>query len=286
MKTIDTLIPDMKDVLLGLGGWDAAITKYLSETIGDVAHDRFSKPQEPRGYLSMSSLGDSCDRSLWYKVNHPELSEPLGAEALGTFFYGDIIEAFALALAKAAGHRVEGEQTQMDIAGIKGHRDAVIDGVTVDVKSASQFGFKKFKEGNLREDDPFGYISQLGSYVYAGKDDPIVEDKTHGAFLAIRKDRFDLALDIYDFSGDLAWKEEEVMAKKALVAGPIPDARIPPIPQSKTSPNTKLQVKCGYCSFRETCWPEARTFIYSSGPVFLVDVKNEPKVPEVRRGKN
>lgn len=281
MKTIDTLVPDMKNVLLGLGGWDAALTKYLSETIAEVASNRFSEPQAPRGYLSMSSLGDSCDRSLWYKVNKPELSEPLDAEALGTFFYGDIIEAFALALAKAAGHKVEGEQTQMNINGIKGHRDAVIDGMTVDVKSASPFGFKKFKEGTLRSEDSFGYISQLSSYVFAGKDDPLVVDKERGAFLAIRKDRFDLALDIYDFSEDLPWKEAEVERKKALVEGDIPSERLKPIPQSKTSKNTKLPIKCGYCSFRETCWPEARTFIYSSGPVFLVDVKNEPKVPEV-----
>jgi hypothetical protein len=43
----------------------------------------------------------------------------------------------------------------------------VIDGVTVDVKSASKYGFEKFLKHNLREDDPFGYISQLSSYVYA-----------------------------------------------------------------------------------------------------------------------
>jgi hypothetical protein len=40
-------------------------------------------------------------------------------------------------------------------------------------------------------------------------------------------------------------------------------------------------MKCGYCSFRKECYPEARTFIYSNGPVFLVDVKKVPNVLEV-----
>jgi len=30
MKTIDTLINDMEQVVLGLGGWDKAITEYLA----------------------------------------------------------------------------------------------------------------------------------------------------------------------------------------------------------------------------------------------------------------
>lgn len=280
-KTIDTLVNDMENVILGLGGWDGAITKYLAETISKVAENRFSKPQEPRGYLSLSALGDPCERSLWYKVNEADKGEPLDAAALGTFFYGDLLEAFIIAVVKAAGHKVEGEQERLDVHGVKGHRDLIIDGMTVDIKSASAYGFEKFANHNLREDDPFGYISQLSSYVYAGKDDPKVVDKTRGAFLAVKKDRFKLALDIYDFTEELTSKEQEIERKKVIVAGPIPDTRIKPVPQSKTSPNYKLDTKCSYCQFRKLCWPEARTFIYSSGPVFLTKVEKEPNVPEI-----
>lgn len=280
-KTIDTLVNDMENVILGLGGWDNAITEYLAESIAKVAENRFSKPQEPRGYLSLSAVGDHCERSLWYKVNMADKGEPLGAEALGTFFYGDLLEAFIIAVVKAAGHTVEGEQERLDVHGVKGHRDLIIDGMTVDVKSASSYGFQKFADHNLREDDPFGYISQLSSYVYAGKDDPKVTDKNRGAFLAVKKDRFKLALDIYDFTEELKTKEQEIEHKKAVVAGDIPEDRLPPVPQSKTSPNLKLDTKCGYCQFRKLCWPEARTFIYSSGPVFLAEVVKEPNVPEI-----
>ena len=284
MKTINTLVEDIQEVIKGQGGWDASITHFLSESIAELAKARFSKPREPRGYLSLSSIGTPCQRKLWYKVNESTSAEPLPASALLKFFFGDIIEALILSLAMAAGHRVTGMQTRLDVHGIKGSRDAVIDGVTVDVKSASTYAFKKFKDGNLREDDPFGYISQLSSYVYGGQDDPLVEHKTKGAFLAVDKTLGNICLDFYDFTEELKTKDVEMKAAKDLVAGSIPDYRIPPVPQSKTSPNTKLAMSCSYCEFKKSCYPEVRTFIYESGPLFLVDVVTEPRVAELIDG--
>jgi CRISPR/Cas system-associated exonuclease Cas4 (RecB family) len=280
-KSLSTIVQDIYRVIEGNGGWDNTITQFLSTSIAQVAEERFSKKQEPRGYLSLSSLGTPCDRKLWYKINQTADAAPNSAETLGTFFYGDLLEVLVLALAKAAGHRVEGMQDRVDVFGIKGHRDAVIDGVTVDVKSASKYSFEKFRSHNLREDDPFGYISQLSSYVYAGKDDPLVTDKKKGAFLVVQKDRFKLCLDEYDFTEELGQKEKEVARVKQVVAGAIPEDRIPPVQQSKSSPNTQLSTTCGYCEFRKVCWPEARTFLYSTGPAFLVDVVNEPRVTEL-----
>lgn len=280
-KTLDTIVEDIYRVIEGKGGWDATITEFLSTSIANVAEARFSKEQAPRDYLSLSALGTPCDRKLWYKINQIKHSEPLKAEALGTFFYGDLLEALVLSLAKAAGHKVEGMQDRVKVFGISGSRDAVIDGVTVDVKSASKFGYEKFRNHKLREDDPFGYISQLSSYVYAGKDDPLVKNKTEGAFLVVQKDRFKLCLDKYDFTEEIDKKEEEVKRVKAMVTGSIPEERIDPVPQSKSSENTVLSTTCGYCEFRKVCWPEARTFLYSTGPVFMVNVVNEPRVTEL-----
>jgi PD-(D/E)XK nuclease superfamily len=280
-KKLDTIVEDIYRVVEGKGGWDATVTEFFSSSLSSIAEARFSQEQVPRDYLSLSGIGSPCDRRLWYKINQTESSEPLTAEALGTFFYGDLLEALILSLAKAAGHSVEGMQDKVEVFGIPGSRDAVIDGVTVDVKSASKYGFEKFRKHNLREDDPFGYISQLSSYVYAGKDDPLVKNKTEGAFLVVQKDRFKLCLDRYDFKEEIAKKEEEIERVRKLVAGSIPEDRIPPVPQSKTSENTVLSTTCGYCDFRKVCWPEARTFLYSTGPVFMVDVVNEPRVTEL-----
>lgn len=282
MKSIDTLIDDITEVIHGRGGWNNVIGEELGKNIARSAAMRFSKPQKPRGYLSLSSVGTPCKRKLWFKVNKPELAKPLGADMLLRFFYGDIIEELILSFARIAGHKVEGMQDRLEVHGIKGHRDAVIDGITVDVKSCSPFSFKKFERGELRDNDPFGYISQLSSYVYAGKDDDLVVDKNKGAFLAIDKVGGGLTLDMYDFSNELPAKADEIAAVKDLVAGTLPKDRVQPIPQSKGSPNTKLAKDCSFCEFRKECWPNVRTFKYSYGEEYLVHVEKEPKVPEIK----
>ena len=252
----------------------------MGKAVADTANKRFSKPQEPRGYLSLSSIGTPCKRKLWYKVNKAGEGEQLESNTLLKFFYGDMIEELILSMTVAAGHDLKGSQDRLDVHGIKGHRDAVIDGMTVDVKSCSSYAFKKFKEGNLRDDDPFGYISQLSSYVYAGKDDPLVTDKTHGAFLAIDKQNGHICLDVYDFTEELKTKEAEMKEAVAMVKGEIPEDRVKPVPQSKTSPNMKLSMGCSYCEYKKLCWPNMRKFVYSYGPEFLVHVEKEPRVAE------
>ena len=283
MKSTTTLVKDMEEVLLGHGGWDKALSDVMANTISSQAVERFSKPQEPRGYLSMSSLGTPCYRKLWYKINQTNSGEPLQASALLKFFFGDMIEELALCIAQQAGHSVEGQQDYMSAHGIKGRRDCVINGMTVDVKSASPYSFKKFKEGNLRDQDPFGYISQLSSYVYAAQDDPLVTDKTHGAFLVIDKVNGSICLDTYDFTSELKTKEDEIQHVKDIVARDLPPKRaFKDEPQSKTSPNKKLKMECSYCEFKKSCFPGVKKYAYSYGPVYLTKVVVPPKVPEIK----
>ena len=279
-KNITTLVADMESISIGGNGWTGDDGSLMGSRIALSSNQRFCNKDKPRDFLSLSSLGVGCKRKLWYKINQPEQAESMRPNTLLKFFFGDMLEEVALQMARASGHRVEGMQTPLVIEGIKGHRDAVIDGVTIDVKSASPFAFKKFKEGKLRDDDPFGYISQLSSYVYAGKDDPLVTEKSKGGFLVIDKVNGSICLDMYDFSEELENKEQEVRDIKEMVKGEIPKDRIAPVAQSGTSPNTKLSINCSYCEFKTTCWPEARKFLYSNGPVYLVDVVNEPKVFE------
>ena len=281
MPKIETLVKDIYAVIEGKGGWDETITEYLATNIAATAEARFKEPQKPRGYLSLSSVGSPCKRKTWYRINKTEEAAPLKAQLLGLFFYGDLLEYLILALARAAGHDVQGEQDRMDAVGIKGHRDAVIDGVTIDVKSASRYGMQKFMNHTLRKDDPYGYISQLSSYVYAAKDDPLVTDKKRGAFLVVQKDTFNLCLDVYDFSNELDNKVNEIQTVKKVVSGRLPKERIAPIPQSPSSKNTKLSYTCSGCEYRKLCWPEARVFQYSTGREYLIDIVTKPKVQEL-----
>ena len=281
-KDISTLVADMEEVIYGLKGWDYLVGQDMGTRIAQLAKNRFDKPQEPRGYLSMSSLGTPCDRKLWYKINQTDNAIPLRANALLKFFYGDMIEELALSIAQQAGHTVTGQQDKMEAHGIKGSRDCVIDGMTVDVKSASPYSFKKFQEGNLREQDPFGYISQLSSYVYAAKDDPLVTNKTHGAFLVIDKVNGHICLDMYDFTEEMKTKEEEIIRIKEMVKTKTPPERgFEDVPQSKTSPNMKLGMECSYCEFKKACWPGLKMFAYSHGPTYLTKIKKPLQVQEV-----
>lgn len=233
------------------------------------------EPREPT--LRMSAMGKP-NRQLWYEMNIRGEREELHGNAHMKFLLGDIIENVVITLAKISGHKVEGEQTEMELAGIKGHRDVVIDGTTVDVKSASPFSFKKFEDGLKPEGDAFGYITQINSYVTAAKDDPIVTNKDEGAFLVVQKVTGDITLDVHKKT--TAPLEDIFEYKKEMVKQPEPPERCyEPEPFGKSG-NMKLGVNCSYCPFKWHCHENLRGFYYSNGPVFLTDVKNEPKVPE------
>lgn len=227
----------------------------------------------------MSSIGRPCERQLWYSINNPEKEEPLRPENHLKFIYGSIIEELLLFLAELAGHEVKGRQDEQKIEGIKGHRDAIIDGTLIDVKSASSYSFKKFKEGRLKEDDAFGYIPQILSYLHASQEDENLTDKERAAFLVVDKTLGHITLDFHE-KDNTDWPSY-FNSKKELVAQEVPPEKaFEPEPFGKSG-NLKLGTNCGYCSFRKHCWPESRIFLYSYGPVHLVNIENEPNVPEI-----
>jgi hypothetical protein len=283
VKTIDTLVYDIEQVIKGKGGWTKAVNEYFMETIGEAAERRLTPSTEVRKKtLRMSNIGTPCKRKLWYYLNLPEHETDLPAHTHLKFFYGDIIESLLLSLAKAAGHTVEGEQDEVIVDGIVGHRDAVIDGVTVDVKSVSTMGFTKFKRNELRADDPFGYIKQLTGYVYGAKEDPKVTDKTGGAFLVMDKQHGHIHLDYYDLEHELYLFPSVVGADKTLSSlSTEPYREWEAIPDGKSG-NMKLPAACSYCDYKWTCWPSLRGFAYSNGPTYLTKVVNLPKVPEFK----
>lgn len=261
----------------------------LSEELCKDYGEKFSKflmgrfgPQVPReGTLRMSNIGTPCNRKLYYAVNSPEDAEPLEPSAKLKFAYGDVIELLLLFLVEASGHTVEGTQDTQVIEGIEGHRDGVIDGEVVDVKSASPFSFQKFKDHKLAEDDPFGYQDQIQSYVHAAKDDPIVIRKDRGHFLVMDKVNGHLCLDTHQKSSFPI--EKKYQYKKNMVArDEVPARDFDPVPDGKSG-NMKLPMVCSYCDFRNKCHPNLRTFLYANKPVFLSKVSKEPRVPELLR---
>lgn len=231
--------------------------------------------------LRMSNLGQPCEAKLYRDINHPEDAEKLTGQTLFKFLYGDLLELAVLWLAEEAGHSVTGEQDEVVVNGVKGHRDAVIDGVTSDVKTASGRGFQKFKYHLLEQDDPFGYLGQLEGYLAAAQDDPLVQVKKQAAFIAVNKENGEIAVDIYSYPDVSKAKYEDLVDEKRemLEADRPPVRGFNPEPEGKGG-NMKLGTNCSYCSHKWKCWPGLRGFAYSKGPVYLTKVIKVPDVPE------
>jgi CRISPR/Cas system-associated exonuclease Cas4 (RecB family) len=281
MKYITTLVKDIEDVLQAKGGWDAVARDYLTKNIGEAADRRFSLKTTPRTKgLRMSNIGSPCKRKLWYYVNLPDGTEEEVSPSMSLkYFYGDIIESLVLSLAKAAGHTVEGEQDEVSVEGIKGHRDCIIDGVLIDVKSASTKGFEKFKYHMLNTDDPFGYLPQITGYLAGAQSDPKVTEKNKAGFLAVDKTLGHICLDMYDLRDEV--KDFPSTIRKTIDTvtnlSVTPKKAYSDVPDGKSG-NMKLDTACSYCEYKSLCWTGLRQFNYSTGPRWLTKVVREPNI--------
>lgn len=277
MKTIDTLVEDIQNVFQFPHEFDHDRLERFGKRVA-AAVERKVNPPPREARLSMSNIGTKCNAKLWDKVNQPEKAEKLRVENLIKFTYGDVLEELLLFLAEEAGHSVEGCQDEVVVEGIPGHRDAVIDGVTVDVKSASTLSFAKFKAHLTYDKDDFGYIDQLQGYLRAGEHDPLVTDKGRAAFLVIDKTLGHICLDVHEKSDlDFAMLSR---VKRSYVSKRERPARYYEDVKDGKSGNRKLGTVCSYCEFKHTCWPGVRTFLYADKPRYLTRVERLPNVPE------
>lgn len=281
MVTIESLIPDIFSLLEGKTIGDPKVLERFGPELGSVLSAKFKAKQEERSpTLRMSNIGRPL-RQLWYELNNYK-AEPIDGKTYLKFLYGDLIEALVLVLAEAAGHKVERLQEEIIVDGIKGHIDAVIDGVLVDVKSCSPYGFEKFKDGSLFENDPFGYLGQLSGYAHSLK--------LEARFIAVNKVLGDMCflklpqarIDNYDVQARIKTVQETISSRS------LPERCYEDEPDGKSG-NRKLGTGCSYCGFRFECWKESnmgaglKTYIYSTGPRYLTEVKREPKVFSINK---
>lgn len=261
---------------------DASLEKAAKKAGRNIAHILVSSLQERRekrpATLRLSNIGRP-KRQLWYQLKETKGESTLKAYDYIKFLYGHILEEMVLFLVYAAGHRVSEQQQRVTIGGVNGHKDCKIDDVTVDVKSASSYAFKKFKEGTLADDDPFGYISQLSAYAKAN------EEKT-AAFLAIDKQSGELALlPLHQMEFDDVETTIKNI-KQSLENSEPPDRCYDDVPFGKSG-NRQLAIGCRYCDYKSTCWSDAnngkglRTFNYASGPVYFTQITSVPNVEEL-----
>ena len=229
-------------------------------------------------------MGPRCPKALWCSIHEPELAEPLPAWANIKYSYGHILEALAVTLSKASGHEVTGEQDAVTVDGIIGHRDCIIDGCIVDVKSCSSRSFTKIKTGGLKEDDPFGYLDQLDAYMVGSLEDPLVRIKDKAYILAIDKQLGHMCL--YEHTIRERRVRERIQQAKEVVAGDTPPACTCQTIADGKSGNIRLGVAASYSAQKYQCFPRLRTFLYADGPRYLTHVERKPDVTEVdKHGK-
>lgn len=245
------------------------------DNLKDILRMRLRASSRTGGAIRFSSLGKP-NRQIWMDAHpDPENEEPMPAKTYLKFLYGDVIEQLYLYLAKEAGHSVTDEQREIEVDGVKGHIDAIIDGTVVDLKSASSYGYTKFATNTVEQDDPFGYVAQLAGYA------SVLTPGEPAAWWAVDKSSGDNCIsELSKITIKYHPPEERIAELKEVVASDEPpELCYEPIPDGKSG-NMKLPVGCSYCKHKFRCHPGLRTFFYSTGPRFLTHVAKEPNVPE------
>ena len=159
-KSIHTLVDDIYQLMQTKEADESVDVEAEIEKFGEgvkaLMRTEFARDRKKdTRTLRLSNIGRD-DRYLWNVVNNTEVAEKIPPHTYVKFMYGHLIEEMLLFLTRMAGHEVTDEQKVCEVEGIKGHMDCTIDGLTIDIKSASSYAFKKFKEGTLAYDDPLG----------------------------------------------------------------------------------------------------------------------------------
>jgi hypothetical protein len=189
------------------------------------------------------------------------------------FATGDLLEAFAILVMRAAGLDVVAEQKKcsLELGGqtVNGTLDVIlnIDGEEEvwDIKTASPWSFDNKFSGRggydvIKEDDPFGYVMQ--GHLYGES-----EGKRFGGWIVINKStgEWDFVEAPREQSEDRkAYLEDANKRVEAIVNDApfkVPFQSVPEtvtIDRQKTETGNRLMPKtCTFCSFKTKCWKNA-----------------------------
>jgi len=272
MSKLDSLTKDIKNIFKKNVQPSEDDLKEFADNVLDSIRDSFIRHEQiPKNAIRFSSIGKP-DRQLWYQYNKPHEAEELHASTRIKFMFGHLIEQLVFLLIKTAGHKVSSIQEEKVIDGVTGHMDGRVDGIVVDVKSASPRSYNKFVNGRLYDEDPFGYIAQLSGYA-DGEDEAafIVMNKVDGHMHVFNVD----SLEMINF-------RERIKEVKKIIHDSNPPERCYETKPDGKSGNIKLAIGCMYCDYKKTCWSDAnngkglRVFDYSDGKHFLTHVEREP----------
>lgn len=297
-KTIDTLTEDIYNILdSGLDHEpDVDLAAVYAMRIGGEFAKSTLKRDKPRekGKLWASDLGKPCLRQHWYNFNMPEQKEPFTGNTKFKFLYGNILEEAVLYMAEEAGHTVTHQQHRVEGTiprsngldwEVSGRIDGLIDGVLVDVKSTSSYGYERYKYGINPSNDSFGYLSQLGFYEAFGD---FGQSPTDRGFVWIDKQNGHIK-----YGSCVVESKEQLIEKAKDIADAVETSDVKLVPRAYVpeaygkSGNRSLPMACSYCPSKQECWKDSnggeglRTFAYNHKPVHFTTIVRVPKVPEI-----
>lgn len=278
-KQIEDLIPDLetlittKELQVDEETKENLIQECLVDIEGNLREFLEVKRDREEFTLRMSNVG-VAKRKLWYDKHGDSEKEEMPAKLLLTFLQGHLLEAVLLMLVEMSGHKVSNRQTEVEIEGIVGHMDCVIDDCLIDVKTAAPYSYKdKFVNGGILDGhDPFGYKLQADGYAQAlGLD--------RRGWLAMNKATGELHLLMNDdFTNNAV---ESIKETKEALDSKVPPEKCYSDKEDGKSGNRVLVSECSYCNHKIHCWTGLRAFRYSNGVKWFTHVEKSPKVEEL-----
>lgn len=225
---------------------------------------------KPRGKSALPSLSQIGKPFCQLHANKLDWSQtPKDANFKIKMTYGDMTEVIAVAILQAAGVNIFAlnQRTCLptDEGDLYGEFDLIIqddDGnLTMwDIKSASRYAFEnKFKSYEaMKEDDSFGYVSQLFGYTRAER------MKYHGieagGWIAISKETGEMKVcPVNPEDEDIYYDNIVSTIKKYKDASADNFERsfsdVEETWYKKPTGNRKLASACTFCDYRYSCWP-------------------------------
>lgn len=213
------------------------IKERIDKAIMDIASKK-----TPRKYLGASSIGEACDRKLWYSFHSPEpIKDPRVHRIMD---FGHFSESYVVSMLKHAGyilHIDEGnEQFGFEDEEVAGHIDGVIivdeKPFLLEIKSANEKRFNEMVKSGVERSDPT-YFVQMQVYMK-------YMDLTEALFFVINKNTCEIHMEVIKYEKIKA--DYAVNRGKEIIRGTEEQAT-----KGFKSP---AFYKCKWCDHKEKCW--------------------------------
>ena len=270
-KTSMLLLVSIQEFLDKAGQGEIELPDHLIKEFKDSCETAIRKQFSRRDDVSlrMSGIGRPvCQQILMMQKYSKESSY----NDIMRFLFGDLIEAVAMLVIKAAGIDVVAEQKScslvLDKENIKGTLDVIIDENGTkkvwDIKSASPYSFDhKFGNGydKIKEDDAFGYIVQGHLYGEAN-------NLPFGGWIVINKSTGEWA--VVDAPEDDGSERKRVLHQaediiKVVKRADFKKAKLKDDWETYKKDGEIIRTKnrlmpklCSFCEYKKHCWQDAR----------------------------